>query len=154
MNPLSLIGKIFSGGNIVKDTGEALDKLFTSDEERMEKRLEIKKADQDFQLAEDKLDAGLAEGQQEINKIEAANPHWFVSGWRPAVGWICVLGLAYQYLVYSLFCWLNAWLRFAPTDPPPLNVETLMTLLMGMLGLGAYRTVEKVKGADTKGMSR
>jgi len=152
MNPLSFIGKMLSGGNIVKDAGEAIDKLFTSDEERLEKNLEMQKATQDFQLAEDRIDADLAKGQQDINKIEAQSPHWFVAGWRPAVGWICVLGLAYQFLFYSLLCWLNAWLKFAPQNPPALEIGTLMTLLMGMLGLGGMRSFEKVKGADTKAM--
>jgi hypothetical protein len=150
MNPFSLIGKMFSGGNIVKDTGDALDKLFTSDEERMEKKLEIQKATQEFQLAEDKLDVQLATGQQEINKIEAANPNMFVAGWRPAVGWICVLGLAYQFLGYPLFCWITAWRHFNGPVPPALPGDVLMTLLFGMLGLGGFRTYEKIKGADTK----
>ncbi|HAO98920.1 MAG TPA: hypothetical protein DCQ83_02625 [Fibrobacteres bacterium] len=141
---------MFSGGNIVKDTGDALDKLFTSDEERMEKKLEIQKATQEFQLAEDKLDVQLATGQQEINKIEAANPNMFVAGWRPAVGWICVLGLAYQFLGYPLFCWITAWRHFNGPVPPALPGDVLMTLLFGMLGLGGFRTYEKIKGADTK----
>jgi hypothetical protein len=153
MNPLSLIGKIFAGGNIVKDTGEALDKLFTSDEERAEKKLEAEKAEIDFRLKEDAMDVELAKGQQKIDEAEAANPNWFVAGWRPAVGWVCVLGLTYQFLGFPLLCYLNALMKIADRNPPSLDVQTLVALLTGMLGLGGFRTWEKLKGVETTGVS-
>lgn len=77
-------------------------------------------------------------GQMEINKIEAASNKLFVSGWRPAVGWICGAGLLYN-TILSPF--LGIWL-----DVPVVDVSLLMPVLMGMLGLGAMRTVEKTKG--------
>ena len=64
----------------------------------------------------------LAEGQLEVNKVEAAHKNMFVAGWRPAVGWVCVAGMAGNFIVIP------------------------MANLMGMLGLGAMRTVEKAKG--------
>ena len=80
------------------------------------------------------LVAKVAEQQSEINKVEAANANWFVSGWRPACGWLCVGALAYASVI-------------APAlHLPPGNTETLITLLFGMLGLGSMRTFEKVKG--------
>ncbi len=143
MNPLSLIGKLFSGGNIVKDTGEALDKLFTSDDERMEKKLETEKAELNFQLETAKLESSLALGQIDINKEEAKSTNWFVAGWRPAVGWMCVTGLGYQFLIYTFLTWASE--NFGWKVPPPLDTTTLTTLLFGMLGLGGLRTFEKVK---------
>jgi hypothetical protein len=83
--------------------------------------------------------------QVELNKTEAASPSLFISGWRPATGWVCVGGLVYQVMVRPIVqsC-INVW---TPTyTMVPLEIETLMTLLFGMLGLGAYRTVEKWNG--------
>lgn len=95
-------------------------------------------AEQDFQLVMQQL---------EINKIEAASPSLFKSGWRPAVGWICVLGLAYNFLIYPLLGWLAA--IFTPTiTPPPLISDFLMELVLALLGLGALRTFEKFKGVS------
>lgn len=82
------------------------------------------------------LVAKVAEQQSEINKAEAANPSVFVSGWRPACGWLCVGALAYASIAAPLF------------GLPPGNTETLITLLFGMLGLGSMRTFEKFKGVS------
>ena len=81
-------------------------------------------------------------GQLEINKIEAAHPNWFVSGWRPAAGWSCVGGMVYQFIfrpiVQSIIIiWMPDYVMVS------LEIDTLMTMLFGMLGLGAYRSYEK-----------
>lgn len=83
--------------------------------------------------------------QLQVNAAEAANPSLFVAGWRPAVGWVCVLGLFVQTVGYPLMGWgLSLW---SPgTSMPQIDTDTLMGLLVPMLGLGAYRTFEKVKG--------
>lgn len=93
-------------------------------------------------------DLAIIASQTEINKIEAANPNMFIAGWRPAVGWVCVLGLA-----ISVFSPLLAWgaaLANHPVAIPPMPMDVLMTLLIGMLGLGGMRTVEKLNGAEGK----
>lgn len=78
--------------------------------------------------------------QLEVNKNEASSLSWFVAGWRPAIGWICGLALLNNYIIvpYAVAFGLHV---------PSLNMSELMTILMGMLGLGAYRTVEKLRGA-------
>lgn len=85
----------------------------------------------------------LVNGQLEINKAEASNPNWFVAGWRPYIGWVCGTGLGYQFLVYPIL------VAFVPKIVQ-LDMGTLLTLLMGMLGLGGLRTFEKYKGAEGK----
>lgn len=70
---------------------------------------------------------------------------FFASGWRPTAAWICVLGLGYQLLMRPLAIWVIENFS-AFTKPPALNDETLLTLIMGLLGLGFARTAEKVKG--------
>ena len=88
----------------------------------------------------------LVQGQLDINKTEAANPNVFVSGWRPAIGWICGGALGYTYLGYPLLVWITTvWF---PNIHAPLlgNDGMLYELLFGMLGMGGLRTFEKVKG--------
>jgi hypothetical protein len=84
-------------------------------------------------------------GQIQVNLAEAGSKSLFVSGWRPFVGWVCGVGLASQFLLRPLVTW-GAALAGHPLEYPSLDMGTLMTLLLGMLGLGAARTVEKING--------
>jgi hypothetical protein len=86
----------------------------------------------------------LAIAQMEINKIEAAAPDIFRGGWRPAVGWVCVIGLLYTYLLQPLLTWTSG-IAHIPT-PPPLDLQELLVLLGGMLGFGGMRMFERLKG--------
>lgn len=90
----------------------------------------------------------VVQGQLDINKVEAANPNVFVSGWRPAVGWSCVLGLVYTFFGQPLMAWGSS--MWGIPVPPPLELDTLLTLLGGMLGLGGFRTYEKINGVAAK----
>src|SRR5258708_2134257 len=85
--------------------------------------------------------------QTDVNKQEAASASIFVAGWRPFIGWICGTGLACQFIVGPIFTWVALLLK-RPTPFPTLDLGTLMTLLLGMLGLGGMRTYEKVVGWD------
>jgi len=89
-------------------------------------------------------------GQLEINKVEAASTSLFVSGWRPAVGWVCVAGMAYVAILEPLARFL-AVVGFAYAGVFPV-IDTTITsqILFGILGLGAARTVEKIKGVSAK----
>lgn len=97
------------------------------------------------------LSGELAEiaAQTDINKIEAASTDKFTSRWRPAVGWVCVLGLAIQFLVNPLFTWI-ATLVGHSVKFPDLDMGTLMVLLTTLLGMSGYRTVEKINGVASK----
>lgn len=87
--------------------------------------------------------------QTDINKVEAQNTSLFVSGWRPAIGWVCALALAYQYLLRPLSGTIAT--LFGITLPPlPGLDDNLWQLMMGMLGMGGLRTFEKVQGVATK----
>ena len=94
-------------------------------------------------------DLAVIAGQNEINKIEAASPNLFVSGWRPFVGWICAGALAVQLVIGPLVVWA-ATLAKHPVVLPAMQTELLTTLLVGMLGLGGMRTVEKLQGVASK----
>jgi hypothetical protein len=77
--------------------------------------------------------------------VEAANSSVWVSGWRPAAGWAAVSGLFYNVVFRPIAGWVMQQ-TLGWQMPPSLEIESLMTLLFGMLGLGAYRTYEKSKG--------
>ena len=78
-------------------------------------------------------------------KEEAKSDNIFKSGWRPAIGWICVLGLFYNFVLYNLLLWTVATFNIAIT-PPALMSDILMELVFALLGLGSLRTFEKLKG--------
>lgn len=78
--------------------------------------------------------------QLEVNKTEAAHKSLFVAGWRPFIGWCCGLGLLYSVLLSPL---LDIWF-----DMPAIDSSILMQTMTGMLGLGALRSYEKVKGVS------
>jgi hypothetical protein len=99
---------------------------------------------QELAQAQLAADTDLAKAQAAINQTEAANPNLFVSGWRPFVGWVCGLGLAYAFLIKPIASPLIQKWSGVPMEA--LDVGTLLTLLFGMLGLGGMRTVEKLSG--------
>jgi len=87
----------------------------------------------------------LAKAQLEVNKAEAAHNSMFVAGWRPAVGWCCVLGMAGNFLVIPMTNFVLALMAIEVVIPL-IDLETMLPVLMGMLGLGAMRSYEKVQG--------
>ena len=89
----------------------------------------------------------LAKAQIEVNKAEAKHNSLFVSGWLPAVGWTCCIGLASNYLFIPLANFALA-LANSTIEIPVLDISTMMPVLMGMLGLGAMRSYEKGKGVS------
>lgn len=86
----------------------------------------------------------LIELQTKINEVEAQHRSLFVAGWRPFIGWICGIALAYNFIVRDLIIFVSG----SEAVPPALQMDHLMTILMGMLGLGAFRTYEKVKNVS------
>ena len=86
----------------------------------------------------------LAKGQLEVNKVEAASKSLFVSGWRPATGWVCVLGMAGNFIVIPFANFVLA-LMVVPVVVPLIPIDTMMPVLLGMLGLGGLRTFEKTR---------
>ncbi|WP_066018347.1 3TM-type holin [Endozoicomonas atrinae] len=128
LNPMAGIAKALMGG---------LDSLFTSDEERAKAELSLNQ-----QLQQPHILQALA------NIEEAKHPSVFVSGWRPALGWLCVFILAWTWIVRDLIIiGLNLADRAdIASQLPAADTSTVITLLLCLLGLGGARTVEKLKG--------
>ena len=86
----------------------------------------------------------LMKSQIEVNKVEAANSNLFVSGWRPFIGWTCGLGMFGNFITIPFANFVLALLEIAIVIPL-VPLETMMPVLMGMLGLGAMRSYEKTR---------
>jgi hypothetical protein len=84
-------------------------------------------------------------GQLKINEAEAASPSLLVSGWRPFIGWVCGAACAWNWLGLSV-AKFAASLFGHNINLAPADITEMLPVLLGMLGLGAYRTFEKVKG--------
>ena len=95
-------------------------------------------------------DVALLQGQLAANAEEAKSEHLFVAGWRPFIGWVCGAALAWNFV---LLPFVSFGLTAGGVELPPLPelaVDTLMPVLIGMLGLGGMRTFEKVAGANKR----
>ena len=122
--------------NAAEGVANIVDKFVETEEER--KAAELLKA---------RLMMKPSLAQAEINKIEAAHRSVFVAGWRPFIGWVCGAALAWHFILFDVAVWVTV--NFFPevTEIPKLTgTETLATVLLSLLGLGAFRTVEKLQG--------
>jgi len=88
--------------------------------------------------------------QIEVNKAEAASASLFKGGWRPAVGWVCAMALFYHFILQPVLLFAVAVAGVAIPALPQFDMASLMPILLGMLGLGGLRTVEKIKGKAAK----
>ena len=117
-----------------------LDKLIPDKGAADEAKLKLLALVQTGEIAALQADTQLSQAQADINKTEAQSPRIFVSGWRPFVGWICAAALGFQYIGAPL-------LSMATGLPSPaIDSAELTPILLGLLGLGSLRTLEKIKG--------
>jgi hypothetical protein len=106
-----------------------------------------KAAREKHELALAQLATAADTAQLEVNKVEAANPNVFVSGWRPFIGWICGAGLGWTFVGAPLLAYLLT--LYSPGTPlPVIPTDNLMELVLAMLGLGGLRTFEKIRKAS------
>jgi hypothetical protein len=84
--------------------------------------------------------------QIEVNKQEARHRSIFVAGWRPFIGWVCGLSFAYHFLIYPVLVLALSLNGQDPNVLPTFDMSSLLTVMMGMLGLGGLRTYEKKNG--------
>ena len=133
-------------GSILDFGGKILDRVFPDPAQRDAAKLELFKAQQAGELKGIEQDFELAKAQITVNAVEAANGSLFVSGWRPNIGWLCGGALGWNYIVRPALV-AGMTIYGHPVDLPSADMGEMMPVLLGMLGLGALRTVEKIKGA-------
>jgi hypothetical protein len=125
--------------------GKLIDRFFPDPAEKQAAQLRLLELAQSGELARLTAETELARGQQEVNKVEASSERLFVAGWRPFVGWICAAALGFKFIGGPLLLMVAAWFGVV-VQLPDIGAGELLPLLLGMLGLGGLRTVEKVKG--------
>jgi len=127
---MGIIDTVLSIGSTI------LDRVIPDVNAREKAKQELEKAltEQDFQLAL---------GQIQINQEEAKSENMFKSGWRPSVGWICSIAFGLHFVILPLF---NYFIMLFHGQPilVPFQMDTLLTVLLGLLGMGTLRTVEKM----------
>ena len=118
-----------AAGEGVAAVGKVMDGLFTSDDERLSHE-EIKI----------RLQNAPHEVMGKLSLIEAGSRNIFVAGWRPAIGWICAIGIGFAFIGNPLLE------RFIGGEPVVVPLDMILELVLAMLGMGALRTVEKLNG--------
>jgi len=133
MDPISALLNI---GNTL------INKLFPDPAQAAQAQLALLKMQQDGELA-------AISGQMEINKIEAGSSSVFVAGWRPFAGWVCGIGLAYVSIIEPVARLVATLVGYTGAFP---DIDTTLTMqvLLGMLGMGGLRTLDKIKGVAAK----
>ena len=141
MNPLVniLLGPVFDTINKV------IDRAWPDPTEAAKAKLEVMKMQQAGDFKE--LDAAvqLAVAQIEVNKAEASSGNWYAASWRPTIGYICAFALGGQFIAHPLIEWFVAY-KGLNISIPSFDFAPLMTIVLSLLGVGAMRTVEKIKG--------
>ena len=91
--------------------------------------------------------------QSDINKVEASSQSTFVAGWRPMIGWVCATALGYQYIIKPVVMAGFSIAHYATPVMPGID-DQLWQLMFGMLGMGALRSFDKIKGVETNQITK
>jgi hypothetical protein len=143
VNPL-IVGGLFSAAE------KLIERFFPDPEKKAQAQLELVKMQQTGELAELAAATDLAKAQIAVNAEEAKSASLFVSGWRPAVGWVCGLAFAYAAVIEPMGRFVAA-VGFGYTGAfPVIDTALTMQILFGILGLGGLRTWEKQKNVAAK----
>lgn len=137
-------------GSVFDFLSKGIDKIFPDKNEANKVKLEMLRLQQEGEFKELDLEFKAAANQIAVNLKEAENPSVFVSGWRPAVGWVCVLAYAFNYLALPFLNWASKWADASAPAIVALETGELTTLMFGMLGIGGLRTFEKIKKVANK----
>jgi hypothetical protein len=144
-NPLLLSGIFDIGAKLI-------DRILPDKEAAANAKLKLLELDQSGELARMASDEKLMLAQVEVNKLDAQSSSNMQRNWRPFIGWMCGFGFGYEFLLKNfiiyftnLYLYASGAIELIP-DIPSLDAETLTALTVAMLGLGVYRTTEKVRG--------
>lgn len=120
--------------------GKVIDRVFPDPLQAAQAKLEMFKLQQSGDLAQ-------MTGQMEIDKVEAASTNWFVAGGRPFIMWVCGAACSWNWVGLPMAKFACSYFGH-PVNLAPADVSEMMPVMMGILGLGAYRSFEKVKGVE------
>ena len=140
---IPLIGAILGG------VTDLIGDMHTSDKEKLDAEIELRK----LGLESERIEASLLTGQIDVNKEEAKHASVFVAGGRPAILWVGAVSLGWTYVAHPITTWLWAilqgvgWIAANRPPPPIRDIDALMVLVGGVLGLCGFRSFAKVRGA-------
>lgn len=123
---------------------KVVDKIVPDPVAKADAQLKLLQLQQSGELAELTAETELMKGQMAVNQEEAKNENLFVSGWRPGVGWVCVAAFAAKYLA-GPFVFILAQFIDKTIVLPPIDMTEMLPILLGMLGLGTLRSMDKWK---------
>lgn len=132
--------------DIVPLVGKIIDRIFPDPQVAADAKFKLVELAQSGELEQLHADTQLASGQIDVNKVEAASSSTFVAGWRPFIGWICGVSLAYAGIIEPLSRFLAQVVFHYVGAFPVIDTTLTLQVLLGMLGLGGLRTYEKFKG--------
>ena len=133
----------------------AIEKIWPDANKRAEELRKLEELRQAGDLANLNAHVQLMLGQIETNKVEAAHKSLFVAGWRPFVGWVGGIALAWQFVLYPMLLWgwsiaeASGKIPAGVAHPPVLETGALFSIITGMLGIGAMRSADKRAGVST-----
>ena len=127
--------------------GKLIDRLWPDPTQAAAAKLQLLQMQQNGELA-------IITTQTDTNKVEAASSSVFVAGWRPFCGWIGGCGLAYAAIIEPTARFVATVMVGYTGDFPAIDTTVTMQVLFGMLGLGAMRSYDKVKGVETTGIKK
>jgi len=136
-----MLGKLF-GSSTIKAVGNIVDELYTSEEEKAAAKLAIKKVE--AELKKRQMDINLADAQSKAGGISGAIQRI----WRPLIGFGCALAIMFEYVLKPFLMFFLATFHIETLPLPEMDMGTLMPLVMALLGMGAIRSYEKVKGVN------
>ena len=128
---------------------KVIDKIWPDPVQRDAAKLELLKLQQSGELAQLTADTNLMIEQIKVNQEEAKHTSVFVSGWRPGVGWVCVAACGWNWIGLPVVK-LALEIYGHPINLAPADLTEMLPVLMGMLGLGGLRTIEKLQGRAAK----
>jgi hypothetical protein len=129
---------------LLEPISRLLDKLIPDPDARARAQAELLKSERESDLEMLRLALSADTAQTAINVQEAQNPNLFVSGWRPFIGWVCGVAFAYHFILQPLLAFILSNTGHTAILPA-FNMDELSTVLMGLLGLGGLRTIEKIR---------
>ena len=143
------------------DVGKTvIEKMWPDPVKQAQEIRKLEELRQNGDLAKLSAHVNLMTGQMAVNVKEAEHKSIFVAGWRPFIGWVGGMALAYQYIVYPLLGWVwqiaaVIWVIPEGITPPPVPVGSdLYPIILGMLGIGGMRSYDKHKGTATNSIGK
>jgi len=131
--------------DIIPAVSALLDKIIPDPAARERAKIELMREERAQDLERLKTVLMADASQNAINQVEAGSSDRFIAGWRPFIGWVCGAAFAYHFILQPLLAFIMANSGHAVVLPS-FDIDALFTVLMGMLGLGGLRTLEKIKG--------